>query len=211
MARIQQLKFSVFNIAIVLHLTACGGYDAADESDLEPRPGEIVGVLVDERGKAHPDASIELYAEDATEVLTVVEGMDSDGRFGVFPPDTGNYSIVGVIGDTQKVIVQGVAFTSGAGQNIGKIATTEVAVLSVQVTTPEEFSSEGVKFQVLGYSASGTTIQEGFGIIESGIPAGKYKLRFSKEGLSDLLIENLELESGKITLLEDVEMSVAGS
>lgn len=192
-------------------LLGCGGYDAADESDIEPRAGEIVGVLVDNRGKAHPDASIELYAADATEALTVVEGMDSDGRFGVFPPDTGMYNIVGVISDTQKVILQGVEFTTGVGQNIGKLTSADVAGLSVQVSTPEDISAEGVRFELLGYGANGMTIQEGYGIIESGIPAGTYSVRFSKEGLEDHLVEDLELESGVITLLKDVTLTRAGS
>ena len=46
------------------------GYKAADADDLEPREGEIVGVLVDSNGKSDPDSRIELYRADDEAPLT---------------------------------------------------------------------------------------------------------------------------------------------
>src|SRR5690606_28934419 len=96
-------------------LLSCG-YKAADSDDLTPRGGEIVGVLVDANDKSHPDAWIELYEVAATEPLFKQQGMNSDGSFGVFPPETGVYNIIGSFGEPEtsldKAIIQNVSFTA---------------------------------------------------------------------------------------------------
>ncbi len=126
------------------------GYKAADADDLEAREGEIVGVLLGSNGKANPDSTIELYRVDGETPLTSYTGIDSDGRFGVYPPDDGIYSIVGSIGTLDKVIVQGIAFTVAEGLNIGTIQTAKVGGLAVRVIVPDGHSPDGVAFQVLG-------------------------------------------------------------
>jgi hypothetical protein len=193
-------------IAWVCTVQACGGYKAADDEDLEPREGEIVGVLVNENGKANPDSTIELYREDGETPLTQYTGIDSDGRFGVFPPEDGIYSIVGSMGNLDKVIVQGIAFQSGQGMNIGTIQTQKVGGLAVRVKVPEGHTPDGVNFTLMGYEASGTTIEEGAGLIEEGIPAGRYSVKFSKTGLQTLIVEDLDIQSGEPTVLPDVTL-----
>jgi hypothetical protein len=54
----------IHKLSFLLLLTfymQCCGYKAADADDLEPREGEIVGVLVDSNGKSDPNSTIELY------------------------------------------------------------------------------------------------------------------------------------------------------
>lgn len=185
----------------------CGGYNAADDEDLEPREGEIVGVLVNSNGKANPDSTIELYREDGETPLTKYTGIDSDGRFGVFPPEDGVYSIVGSMGNLDKVIVQGISFTAGEGMNIGTIQTEKVGGLALRVIVPDGHSPDGVSFNLIGYEASGTTIEEGAGLIESGIPAGIYSVKFVKTGLQTLVVKPVEIQSGEPTVLQAVNMS----
>jgi hypothetical protein len=192
------------NTVLVLALQACGGYQAADEDDLEPRAGEIVGILVDANGKAHPDASVELYASDATSALQRNEGMDSDGRFGVFPPSSGTYSVVGILGETDKVIMQNIEFVAGEGLSIGRIATQKVAGLSFRVVNSENAGIEDVNVELLGYQASTKTQVEGAGLFETGIPAGTYKLRLSMDGLETKTVENIRLEPETVTVLENI-------
>jgi hypothetical protein len=169
--------------------------------------------LVDDRGKAHPDAWIELFKVDGTESLQSNEGMDSDGRFGVFPPETGLYNIVGSFGEpersTNKAIIQNVSFTAGEAKNIGKIAGQKVALLTVHVETPEGVDPDGVKVEVLGYAASTTTVQEGVGAILIGIPAGTYDVRFSKDGLATAVIEDVSLAAGEAKVLDKIVMTLA--
>jgi hypothetical protein len=183
------------------------GYKPADEDDLQPREGEIVGILVGSNGKANPDATIELYRADGETPLTQYTGIDSDGRFGVFPPEDGVYSIVGSIGTLDKVIVQGIAFTAGEGLNIGTIQTAKVGGLAVRVNVPAGHTPDGVVFHVMGYAASGTTVQEGAGLIEEGIPAGVFKVKFSKSGLQTLTVDQVEIQSGEPTVLPAVTLS----
>ncbi|WP_141732741.1 hypothetical protein [Oligoflexus tunisiensis] len=194
----------LFLLMMGLTVQSCGGYKAADDEDLEPREGEIVGVLVNENGKANPDSTIELYREDGETPLAKNTGIDSDGRFGVFPPEDGVYSIVGSMGDLDKVIVQGIVFKAGEGMNIGTIQTKKVGGLAVRVRVPEGHTPDGVAFNLIGYEASGTTIEEGAGLIESGIPAGLYSAKFSKDGLETLVVEDIEIQSGEPTVLDDV-------
>lgn len=197
-----------WRLSLLLAFTMQGcGYKAADADDLEPRDGEIVGVLVGGNGKANPDSTIELYREDGETPLTKYTGIDSDGRFGAFPPDDGIYSIVGSIGDLDKVIVQGISFTSNQGLNIGTIQTGKVGGLAVRVLVPAGHTLDGVGFQVLGYEASGTTIEEGAGLIQEGIPAGAYKVKFSKKGLQAHIISNVEIQSGEPTVLPSVTLT----
>ncbi len=183
------------------------GYKAADADDLEAREGEIVGVLLGSNGKANPDSTIELYRADGETPLTRYAGIDSDGRFGVYPPDDGIYSIVGSIGTLDKVIVQGIAFTVAEGLNIGTIQTAKVGGLAVRVIVPDGHSPDGVAFQVLGYEASGTTVAEGAGLIEEGIPAGTYQVKFSKLGLETQIVKDVAIQSGEPTVLPDVTLT----
>jgi hypothetical protein len=185
-------------------IQSCGGYKAADDEDLEPREGEIVGVLVNERGKASPDSIIELYRQDGETPIVKYEGIDSDGRFGVFPPEDGVYSIVGSMGDLDKVIVQGIVFKAGEGMNIGTIQTAKVGGLAVRVRVSEGHTPDGVTFNLLGYEGSATTIEEGAGLIESGIPAGTYSVKFSKPGLETQVVKDVAIQSGEPTVLQDV-------
>lgn len=197
-----------WRLSLLLAFTLQGcGYKAADADDLEPRDGEIVGVLVGGNGKANPDSTIELYREDGETPLTQYTGIDSDGRFGVFPPEDGIYSIVGSMGNLDKVIVQGISFTSNQGLNIGTIQTEKVGGLAVRVLVPAGHTPDGVTFQVLGYQGSGTTIEEGAGLIEEGIPAGTYKVKFSKEGLQTQSISGVEIQSGEPTVLPSVTLA----
>lgn len=199
------LPFLIFLLAFTVQ--SCGGYKAADAEDVEPREGEIVGVLVNSNGKANPDSTIELYREDGETPLTKYTGIDSDGRFGAFPPESGVYSIVGSMGNLDKVIVQGIVFTSGQGMNIGTIQTEKVGGLAVRVNVPSGHTPDGVVFQVMGYEASGTTIEEGAGLIEEGIPAGVYKVKFSKTGLQTLIVDQVEIQSGEPTVLPAVSLT----
>src|SRR5690606_1881421 len=89
-------------------LSQCG-YKAADEDDLEVRQGEIVGVLVDSKGKSHPDATIQLIKADGVKALSS-SNMDSDGRFSLWPTEPGLYSVIGILSDTEKVIKQEIEF-----------------------------------------------------------------------------------------------------
>ena len=200
-------------LQVALPLAACGGYGAADPDKLSPRAGEIVGVLVDDGGKAHPDAWIQLYSTDGTAALISNQGMDSDGRFGIFPPSAGIYNIVGSFGEpgtsTSKAIKQDVSFAAGDSINIGKMEGMKVAVLTVHVATPSGIDPHGVKVEVLGYAASTETIQEGVGAITVGIPAGTYQVRFSKEGLVTQVIEDVLLIGGEAKLLDRVTMELA--
>lgn len=193
--------------------TGCGGYKAADPDDLDPREGEIVGVLVDSDGKAHPDAWIELYLVTATAPTSKAQGMDSDGRFGVFPPDTGTYNLVGSFGDpekaTEKATVQNVSFTAGGEMNIGQVKGQKVAILSVKVTAPEGLSADGILVQVLGYGATATTSNGGVAVVPIGIPAGSYTVRFSKEGLETLSRPDVTFYGGEAKVIDDVTMTAA--
>jgi len=187
-------------------LQSCG-YNAADAEDLQPRDGEIVGVLIKANGKADPNSTIELYLESGESPLSKYTGIDSDGRFGVFPPEDGIYSIVGSIGDLDKVIVQGIEFTNGPGINIGTVQTQTVGGLALRVIVPEGHSPDGVSFSLLGYESSGVTVEEGAGLIEAGIPAGIYSVKFSKAGLQTLVVKQVEIKPGEPTLLPDVSLS----
>lgn len=199
---------SMLSIMLLLtfNMQSCG-YKAADADDLEAREGEIVGVLVGSDGKSDPNSTIELYRTDGETPLTKYTGIDSDGRFGVFPPEDGSYSIVGSIGSLDKVIVQGISFTVADGLNIGTIQTSKVGGLAVRVIVPDGHTPDGVNFQILGYEASGTTIAEGAGLIEEGIPAGLYQVKFSKPGLQTQVIKDVEIQSGEPTVLPAVTLT----
>jgi hypothetical protein len=199
-------------LSFLLLLTFCiqsCGYKAADADDLEPREGEIVGVLVDANGKSDPESTIELYRADGETALTRYTGIDSDGRFGVFPPDDGVYSLVGAIGSLDKVIIQGIVFKVGDRFNLGTIQTGKVGGLAVRVIVPEGHTPDGVSFQILGYEASSLTIAEGAGLIEDGIPAGTYQVKFSKAGLQTQIIKDVEIQSGEPTVLPNVTLTAA--
>lgn len=195
-----------FLLILTFFMPGCG-YKAADADDLEPREGEIVGVLVDANGKSDPDSTIELYRADGETALTKYTGIDSDGRFGVFPPDDGFYSVVGSIGSLDKVIVQGIAFKVGDRFNLGTIRTAKVGGLAVRVIVPDGHTPDGVSFHLLGYEASGLTIAEGAGLIEDGIPAGTYQVKFSKAGLQTHIVKDVEIRSGEPTVLPDVTLT----
>jgi hypothetical protein len=187
-------------------LSQCGGYKAADEDDLEVRQGEIVGVLVDSKGKSHPDATIQLIKADGVKALSS-SNMDSDGRFSLWPTEPGLYNVIGILGKTDKVIKQEIEFKeSREGINIGKLKGATVGALGVQVATPDGVSSKGIKIQVLGTEESGTTIEEGVGGILT-IPEGKYSVKFSGDGVKDLIREDVEIKSGEETLLGDVTLT----
>lgn len=199
----------VHKLSFLLLLTFCMqncGYKAADADDLEPREGEIVGVLVDSSGKSDPNSTIELYRADGETPLTKYTGIDSDGRFGVFPPDDGLYNVVGSIGSLDKVIVQGIDFKVADRFNLGTLQTEKVGGLAVRVLVPEGHTPDGVSFQILGYQASGLTIAEGAGLIEDGIPAGTYQVKFSKTGLQTQIVKDVEIRSGEPTVLPDVTL-----
>jgi len=129
-----------------------------------------------------------------------------DGRFGVFPPESGTYNIVGKMGDADKAIAQNISFQHGDRLNIGTIATSKVALLTVQVKTPTNVAPEGVSVEVLGYNAKTTTAQEGVGAFSVGIPTGTYSIRFTKAGLQERVMENVVLVSGDLNILEDVQL-----
>ncbi len=201
-------RFLVVGLASLA--TACGGYKAADPDDLDPREGEIVGVLVDKDGKAHPDAWIELYDVTATTPVFKAQGMDSDGRFGVFPPSDGTYNLVGSFGEpeksTEKAIVQNVSFTAGGEKNIGQMKGQSIAVLAAKVSVPEGESADGVLIEVLGYGASATTSNGGVGAVPIGIPAGTYVVRFSKEGLATEA-RSVTFSGGEAKTIDDVTLT----
>ena len=199
----------IFQFGFCLFTIACGGYEPADESDLTARPGEIVGVMLNENGKSDPNTTIQLITADGTELIASTDGIDSDGRFGVFPPDTGSYNIIGIFGDTVKAIKQNVAFISGEGQNIGKVQAQKVALLSVQVDVPNDsnIDGSGVLVEVLGTDISMTTREEGVGLFEVGIPAGVYTIRLSKNGLETLEVSDVVLNAEDAKLLENIAMS----
>lgn len=195
-----------FLLLLTFYMQSCG-YKAADADDLEPREGEVVGILIGSNGKSDPNSTIELYRADGETPLTKYTGIDSDGRFGVFPPDDGLYSVVGSIGSLDKVIVQGIPFTVAGRFNLGTIQTAKVGGLAVRVIVPDGHTPDGVSFQILGYEASGLTIAEGAGLIEEGIPAGTYQVKFSKAGLQTQIIKDVEIRSGEPTVLPDVTLT----
>lgn len=202
-----QIFLPMLFILSAMLTSACGGYEAAESKDLQARQGELVGVLIDAKGKSHPDASVQLFAEDGTTIL-LSNNMDSDGAFSLFPPAAGTYSVIGVLGETEKVIKQKIVF-NGDGQNIGTLQGQTVAALSVHVTTPDGIEPSGVKVEVLGTEGSATTIEEGAGILEYGIPAGTYSIRFSKDGLEELIMTGVTFTSEEAKLLDPVAMSAA--
>jgi hypothetical protein len=75
------------------------------------------------------------------------------------------------------------------------------------VEVPAGHTPDGVVFQVMGYAASGTTVQEGAGLIEEGIPAGVFKVKFSKPGLQTLTVDQVEIQSGEPTVLPAVTLT----
>lgn len=206
-------KILMPTFALYLGVSACGGYKAADPDDLAPRAGEIVGVLVDDRGKASPDATIQLFAEDGEEAISSNQGMDSDGRFGVFPPDSGTYSIVGSFGEpktsTMMVIAQGIVFTAGQGMNIGKLTASKPGLVSAKVSVPQGVSKKDVVLSVLGFEASASSIAEGIAAITLPIPAGTYTLKLSRSDLKTKLVPNVTVASESIKV-EEVTMELAG-
>ncbi len=201
---ILNLFFSFF----FLMTYGCGGYKAADADDLEPRPGEIVGVLVNGDGKATPDATIQLFAFNGISALSQSTGIDSDGRFGVFPPESGTYNIVGSIGDLDKGVAQNIQFEAGGALNIGTVKTQRVAGLTVQVNTPEGVSPEGVLVEVLGFAAQTTTIAEGAGVFTVGIPAGTWSLRFSRSDLATVVQADVTFAAEEVKILNDIELAL---
>ncbi len=194
-----------YGLVVLATLAGCGGYDSADPDELEARKGEIVGVLVNDREKASPDAWIQLYQSNGTEAIRSQQGMDSDGRFGIFPPETGTYNIVGCFGEpatsTTKVIKQGIEFIASEGLNIGKLQAQKVAALSFRVTDQAGVGVEDVQVEVLGFAKT-TTVQEGVGAIETGVPAGTYDLRFSKDGYQTLSQTDVAVVSEEVKLIE---------
>lgn len=193
-------------LSALLVLPACG-YTAADDDDVEPRTGEIAGVLVKDNDKSDPNATIQLFASGGTTALSSVTGIDSDGRFGLFPPESGTYNVVGIIGDLDKAIRQNITFNMGDALNIGTLKAQRVAGLAVRVTVPAGYAAEGVLIEVLGYNATAITVTEGLGAIETGIPAGTYSVRFSKGGLATQTIEQVVLTAGQVTTMTDVAMA----
>lgn len=193
-----------------LVINSCGGYDAANPKDLTPRVGEIVGVLVDKKGTCHPDAWIELYRMDSNEPVSQSQGIDSDGRFGVFPPDSGSFNIVGSFGEpatsTEKAIIQGITFTIGEGRNIGKLTGAAVAGLTASVKTPANIDKGGIVVSVMGYAGTAVTNSEGIAVVAMGIPAGTYKVNFSGTGVQDRIVGDVVLSAGEVKLLENVEL-----
>ena len=204
---VKMANFSLFLALILIHVLAQScGYKAAPSDELVAREGEIVGVLIKSNGKADPSSTIELFQKDGESVLSSVSGIDSDGRFGIFPPETGSYNLVGSVGDLDKVIVQNIEFVGGVGMNIGTIQTALVGGLAVKVKVPAGYSPVGVSFNLLGYAASGTTVEEGAGLIKTGIPAGTYTVKFSQTGLQTQLVSGVEIVSGEPTVLPDVSL-----
>lgn len=186
-------------------LAACGGYDAADPSDLKAAPGQIVGVLVDDRGKAHPDATISLIFADGTSLVSS-SNMDSDGSFGLWPTAAGTYNVIGAIGDADKVIYPGIVVPEGfQGTNIGTLRAAKVGLVSVDVDVPDGLDPSGVTVHVLGTEVSGTTLAEGLGVL-AGIPAGTYTVTFAKDGLAPTSVPNVVLGAGEAKALEPVSM-----
>ena len=199
----------IWSLALLIFAAGCGGYKAADDEDIVARSGEIVGVLVNDKGKSQPDSTIQLFSTSGTEAIVSVTGIDSDGRFGIFPADSGVYNVVGIMGDLDKAIAQNLTFNAGDAMNIGTMQTKKVAGLTVYVKTPEAISPEGILVEVLGYSASAVTVTEGLGAIATGIPAGTYSVRFSKSGLTTQVVDNVVLAAGEVTVLENVTMTAA--
>lgn len=176
-----RLHFPFLTILCVSGIPGCGGYDAADPDNIEVGTGEIAGVLVDSKGKASPDATVELIASDGTEVL-VMNNMDSDGFFSVYPGNPGVYNLIGSFGDTDKVIQQGIELTEElAGINIGKIQATTVGAIGGRLEDDDGLAISGAKVEVLGTPYAKSSVDQGlFGI--AGIPAGTFQVRVTKSG-----------------------------
>ncbi|MGE0172915.1 MAG: carboxypeptidase-like regulatory domain-containing protein [Oligoflexales bacterium] len=192
-------------LSLILVITNCGGYKAADSDELEAKTGQIVGVLVDSKGKAHPDATIQLIESDGTEAL-ISNNMDSDGSFSLWPPGPGTYNIIGIFGETEKVIKQDVEMNDNLdGINVGTLEGDTVAILSVQVTPPEDVDPTDIKVEVLGTEWNATTVEEGIGIV-AGLPAGTYSVKFTKDGLKELVVEDIELEPKDTIVRDDITM-----
>lgn len=134
--------------------------------------------------------------------------MDSDGRLGVWPPAAGLYNILGILGDTEKIIKQNVIFSeSHAGMNISTIQGQTIAVLSVQINSSDGVDPVGVGVQVLGTAAATTTVTGGLGAIAS-VPAGTYAVRFSTSGLTDLTVSAVVLGASTTKLLDNITLTL---
>src|SRR5690606_35617142 len=95
------------------------------------------------------------------------------------------------------------------GMNIGKLEADTVAMLTVRVSTPDGIDPSGVRVQALGTESAAATIQEGVGAVAS-VPAGTYRVSFSKEGLADLVLDNVTLSAGEAKVIDDVTLTASG-
>jgi 5-hydroxyisourate hydrolase-like protein (transthyretin family) len=126
------LTLSTISTITALLLTSCGGGSSSSSSPVETATvAAISGVLKQANGVAVTEADVQLDDLTKTKVLTTsgtTDKTDTDGKYSVQPPKTGDYQLIFTKDDfaTQyKLVTVGEAVTPTIMKEVGETEATE--------------------------------------------------------------------------------------